>query len=92
MNLTELGFSNAIVFSMYKPIVNNDKDTICALMNLYKKVYRVIGIVILIIGLILLPFLNYLINGSYPNDINIQVLYLIYLLNTALESVRVFIL
>lgn len=82
LSLTELGFSSAVVFSMYKPIVENDKNTICALMNFYKKVYRVIGIIILVIGIIITPFIKKLINGSYPEDINIYILYYIYLFNT----------
>lgn len=84
LNLAELGFSSAVVYNMYKPIAENDTKTICALMNLYKKIYSIIGIVIIIIGLLLLPFLNHLIKGSYPNDINIYILYLVYLSNTAI--------
>ena len=30
----------------------------------------------------LVPFLNHLISGGYPENINIQILYLIYLFNT----------
>ena len=84
LNLTELGFSSAIVFSMYKPIAENDTKTICALMNLYKKIYRIIGTIILVIGLAITPFLTNLISGTYPDDINIYVLYLIYLFNTSI--------
>ena len=43
LNLTELGVGAALVFSMYKPIAEDDDETICALMNLYKLYYRVIG-------------------------------------------------
>lgn len=84
LNVTELGFNSAIVFSMYKPIAQKDEKTINALMNFYKKVYRVIGVIILIIGIAIMPFLKYLINGSYPSDINIYILYLIYLFNTVI--------
>lgn len=84
LNLTELGFSSAIIFSMYKPIADGDKKTICGLLNFYKKIYRCIGLVLLIIGLLLLPFLTSLIHGTYPNDINIYILYLIYLVNTVI--------
>lgn len=84
LNLTELGFSSAIVFSMYKPIAEKDEKTICALMNLYKKIYRIIGCLILLIGLCITPFIKELINGTYPTDINIYILYLIYLFNTAI--------
>ncbi len=85
LNLAELGFSSAVVFSMYKPIAEDNKTTICALMNFYKSVYRVIGIVVIIVGIAILPFMKYLIKGSYPSDVNIYILYLIYLFNTALS-------
>lgn len=85
LNLTELGFSSAIVFSMYKPIAEDDDETINALLYFYKKVYRYIGLLILGIGLILVPFLPKLINGTYPENVNLIVVYLIYLLNTVIS-------
>lgn len=85
LNLAELGFSNAIVFSMYKPLAENDTQMVCALMNYYKKVYSCIGTGILIVGAALVPFITKLINGSWPADINIYLLYLIYLFNTVLS-------
>ena len=39
LNLAELGVGSAMVYSMYKPIAENDKSTICALLKLYKKYY-----------------------------------------------------
>ena len=36
LNLAELGIGTAMVFSMYKPIAEDDSVTICALMKLYK--------------------------------------------------------
>ena len=84
-NLAELGISSALVFSMYKPIVDDDNDKICALMNLYKTCYRVIGLVILGIGLILTPVIPFLINDDIPSDINIYVIYLMNLGATVLS-------
>lgn len=84
LNLAELGFNSAIVYSMYRPIAEKDAKTICALMNLYKKIYRIIGIIVITIGLILLPFLKILIHGTYPSEINIYIIYLIYLFNTGI--------
>lgn len=85
LNMAELGVGSAIVYSMYKPVADNDTELICALMNLYKKVYRIIGIVVLILGVILLPFLPKLIEGSVPADINIYLLYVIYLSNSVVS-------
>ena len=85
LNLTELGFGSAIVYSMYKPIADNDVDTVCGLLNFYKRVYSVIGGCILGVGLCLLPFLKHLISGEYPADINLYIVYLCYLANTVLS-------
>ncbi len=77
LNLAELGVGNAMIYSMYKPIAEDDKSTICALMNLYRKYYRYIGLFIAVIGFILVPFLPFLIEGSIPSDINIYVIYIL---------------
>ena len=70
---------------MYKPIAENDKDTICALLNYYKKVYRNIGWILFGIGIVVSFFIKYLIKGDYPKEINIYVVYYIYLFNTILS-------
>ena len=85
LSLSELGFASAIVFSMYKPIADGDKELICALLKLLRKVYHIIGLIILIIGLAIIPAIPYLIEGDYPSDINIYLLYLIYLFNTVIS-------
>ncbi|MEB2629681.1 polysaccharide biosynthesis C-terminal domain-containing protein [Peribacillus frigoritolerans] len=85
LSLAELGFGSAIVYSMYKPIAEDDKAKICALLNLYKKFYRLIGCILLAIGLCITPFLEHLIKGSYPNDTNLYLLYFIYLGNTVIS-------
>ena len=85
LSLAELGVSNAITYSMYKPISEGDTDHICALLNVYRRAYRIIGTVILSMGLALLPFLRYLIHGSTPDAINIYLLFCIYLLNTVIS-------
>ena len=82
LNIAELGVGSAMVFSMYEPITKDDNKTICALMNLYKWYYRIIGGVILVFGLILLPFIPNLISGKVPSDMNVYVLYLLNLLAT----------
>lgn len=77
LNLAELGVGSAMIYSMYKPIAEDDKETICALMHLYKIYYRVIGLAVGIMGLILLPFIPKLIRGTVPSDMNVYVLYLL---------------
>ncbi len=85
LSLTELGFSGAIVYSMYKPVATDDKEKICALLHVYRKAYLVIGTVILVAGLVILPFLPRLIHGEVPADANIYILYGIYLFNNVIS-------
>lgn len=84
LNLAELGVGNAMVFSMYKPIAQDDTKRICALMRLYRTYYRAIGLAILAMGLALLPFIPQLISGEVPVGINIYVIYLLNLFATVL--------
>ena len=85
LNLAELGVGSAMVYSMYKPIAEDDNATICALMKLYRKYYRIIGLVIAAVGLIICPFIPRLITGTVPDNINIYVLYLLNLGATVLS-------
>lgn len=83
--LSELGVGSAMVYAMYKPIAQDDHGAICALLKLYKKLYRIIGTVILVLGLLLYPFIPKLVSGDLPADVNLYVLYGMYLLNTVLS-------
>lgn len=85
LSLAELGVGSAMVYAMYRPIAEEDDDTICALFNLYRQLYRIIGTIILVLGAVLLPFLSYLVKGSHPADINLYILYCIYLANTVIS-------
>lgn len=85
LNLAELGVGSAMVYSMYKPIAEDDTITICALMRLYKIYYRIIGLIIAIVGIALTPFIPKLISGGVPADINIYILYLLNLFATVLS-------
>lgn len=85
LSLSELGIGTALVYNMYKPIANEDTEKVCALLKTYRDVYRVIGVIIAVIGIALMPFLQVLVRGECPEDINIYVLYSIYLFNTVIS-------
>lgn len=85
LNLAELGVGSAMVYSMYKPIAEDDTKKICALMRLYRTYYRVIGLVIAVIGVALTPFIPKLINGDVPGELNVYILYFLNLGVTVLS-------
>lgn len=85
LNLAELGVGSAMVYSMYQPIIDNDKEQICALLKLYQKYYRMIGLVIAIVGGILTPFIPHLVKGDVPEGISIYIVYLLNLFSTCMS-------
>ena len=60
LSLAEMGIGTAIIYKLYKPLAEGDEYRTSALMNFYSKAYHRIGILILILGMLLLPFLPYL--------------------------------
>lgn len=84
LSLAELGFDSSVVFILYRGVANNDIKLQCALLNFLKRTYLIVGGIILVIGLICLPFIQYVIKdtSSLPSDINIYYIYLVFLFNT----------
>ena len=81
LSLAELGIGNAIIFSMYKPVAENNEELLKQLLNFYGKVYRTVGIVVGIAGVSLSPFLGFFIKDM-PNIPHLQLIYILYLSNT----------
>lgn len=77
LNFTELGIGGALAFSMYKPMAENNERSINAYLNFYRKIYRIIGTIILIMSLLMLPFLDRFISGDIPAGMNLKALFLI---------------
>ncbi|MFC4320706.1 lipopolysaccharide biosynthesis protein [Litchfieldia salsa] len=80
--LAEAGIGSSIMYSLYKPVAENDQQKINVLMKLYRNAYLAIAIVILVLGLTLLPFLDLFIRDTSADNIN--VIYIIFLINTVI--------
>ncbi len=80
LGIVELGIGNAIIYNLYKPLVKEDHKTIKKLLNFYKKSYRLIGIIVFCLGMIILPFLNIFI-GKVNININIKIIYILFILD-----------
>lgn len=83
LSFTELGIGTAIIFNMYKPIAEDDKEKIKSLMRLYKKSYFIIGTIIFALGLCIIPFMKYIVKEVPNIKENIIIIYLLFLFNTA---------
>lgn len=83
LSLAELGIGSAIVFSMYRPLAQNDHKKIAALMALYKKAYHTIGWIVAAVGLAITPFYPYFIKDA--SDLpNLTFIFLLYVFNSSL--------
>lgn len=89
LSLAELGFGVAITYALYVPVAKDDKEKVTALINLFARIYRVIGAFISIAGLCLTPFLNFFISDMPDIDI-LPVIYILYLFNTSLSYFLVY--
>lgn len=81
LGIVEMGLGNAIIFNLYKPIANNDKEKIKSLMQFYKKSYHIIAVIVSVIGVSLIPALPYIV-GTVKADINLNIVYLLFLFDT----------
>lgn len=84
LSMADLGFNTAMVYSFYKPIAENDNKKISALINFYKNIYRIIAISIAIIGIILTPFIDLIVNTS--NKIPLLKVYYLFALASVVIS------
>ncbi len=84
LSLAELGVGSSIIYSLYKPLANNDEKMLQSLMQVYSKAYKAIALVIAIIGVILIPYLPNIIKTDIAIN-NINTIYILYLANTVIS-------
>lgn len=60
MALVESGIGISIVYNLYKPLADGDKKKVIALVQLYKKAYSFLALIIFAISICLYPFLRFL--------------------------------
>jgi O-antigen/teichoic acid export membrane protein len=85
MSLAELGIGTAISYALYKPIAENDTEQIKSILTFYRRCYFFIGIFIIAVGCLILPFLPYLIKGEVTIPVNIYNVYLCFLVNSTIS-------
>ncbi len=82
LSFTELGFGQAIIFALYKPIAQGDEAKVGALMALFRKVYRWMFWVVAALGLSITPFLEFFVKS--PVEIPyFHFIYILYVMSSA---------
>lgn len=84
LTVADLGFGNAINFSLYKPLADDNIESVKSLMQLYKKIYCVIGCIIFLGGFLITPWIK-TVAVDMENMKNIRIIFMIFVSNTAIS-------
>jgi len=84
LSLAELGIGNVLIFALYKPILHKDHDMIASLLKFYQKIYRVVAVCVLGIGLLVVPFLHLIVQSDIEYN-RLILYYFMLLLNSVLS-------
>lgn len=84
LSMGELGIGTSVAFALYRPIDDGDERRIGSLMAFYRKVYFILGIATAVVGPLLIPFMRFFTREA-ANVADINLIYLLFLLNTTLS-------
>ena len=85
LSFAELGIGSAIIFKLYKPIADENKERVKTLVHFYKRAYYIIGLFILIAGISVIPVLKFIVKDAPNIKENISGIYVLFLVNTAIS-------
>ena len=81
LSLSEMGIGTAITFALYRPIAEGDIEKQKSLMQLFKKFYNAVAVIVAVAGCALIPFMDVFIK-DYENVDHLTLIYVLYLINT----------
>ena len=84
LSLAELGMGSVTQFYLYKPVVEDNKPLIVSLVNFFRKIYLMISLAIFGIGILIIPFLKYIVNSDLSQT-DLIVYYLLFLINSVIS-------
>ena len=84
LNLSEMGIASIITYHMYSEIASNNTLQIRKLLCIYKTIYRIVGLFVLAMGMIVSLFIPFILKNSKANDswLFIYTIYFLQLLAT----------
>ena len=83
--LSELGIGGAFGFALYKPLKDGDTRKLSSLMAVFRRLYTIVGLTILAVGLLLTPFLSCFFRQMPENIPDIRLFFLLNVAGTAIS-------
>ncbi len=78
LSLMELGLGGAIIFALYKPLAEKDSKKVNALMHFYKTAYNIIALAVFVLGMLCVPFLDYIVKDVPNIKEDIRLIFMLY--------------
>ena len=90
-SLAELGIGSAILYNMYGAFANQDTKKIGQLVHFYKRIYTILALIVLGIGLAFYPFLSTIVRvEELPSDVSLTAVYFLFVLNSVASYLFVY--
>lgn len=83
LSFAELGIGEALTFAMYRPAKEGDTEKLRQLLQFYQKAYTAIAGAVMVIGLGISFFLDYLVAETPTIHENFQLIFILFLINNA---------
>lgn len=85
MSLSEMGVGTAIVYNLYQPLNEKNEKKIKELMAFFRNVYYLISGIMMVIGLVLLPFIPSIVNSTGYEKNYIRYIFFLFVIQTAIS-------
>lgn len=89
LSIAELGIGNILIYYLYKPLKDGDQDKLVKYINFSKKAYRIISIIILVVGISIIPLLPYIIDSSLDAG-DLVLYYVLFLMNSVASYISIY--
>lgn len=80
LSFAEFGIGTVMIYSLYEPFAREDTKKIADIYKFFKKVYLLMTLVSIFVGILLIPFLKYIVNTKLAIS-NIVLYYLLFLIS-----------
>lgn len=84
LTLVEGGIGGSIVYNLYKPLAEDDRPRVIALVQLYKRIYGILAILIFVLSMALYPLLDILV-GDTSGISNLEVVYFLFVFKNVIS-------
>lgn len=81
LSIVEMGIGGAIIYSLYKPFAEDNKEKIKGYLKYYEKFYRRAGVIVFVVGFAITPFIHIFIKDNIDLTL-VRVGFILFLVNT----------